>query len=517
MHVNPHGGLAEGQCTPAEQIPLELFNPKIEASSARPAPLETEFDDLDAGQDRTNYTFQYNPTARRLSSCAIALSYMFMDISAIAVCGIIPILAYLKGDYKVYTFHINAITVGLLAFLALSKVLGLYRTPTILEGRRAVLGLTAALLLTFFALLIAAAATKTTDAYSRVWFFTWIAASIALTVALRAGALSLVNARLSSGACQQSALVVTCGIGSLSTDVLASATHNRIRALGHIKADRLEHVPDLGRFIQKFNPEIVIFDVPWADIEVASARLALLSRYAVEVLLLPRVGGALHPIIDCQQFGTHVFLRTSRAPIRDWDRVYKRLEDLTIAVIALSVTSPLLLLVAAAIKLDSKGPVLFKQRRAGFNGSLIEVWKFRSMYVDATDPDASHQTSKDDMRVTRVGRFIRRNSLDEFPQLYNVIRGEMSIVGPRPHALKTSVDGKPLDTIVEEYAFRHRVKPGITGWAQVNDARGEMVSVDQVKKRVTYDLYYINNWSILLDIKIILITMFKLARGDGAY
>jgi lipopolysaccharide/colanic/teichoic acid biosynthesis glycosyltransferase len=173
--------------------------------------------------------------------------------------------------------------------------------------------------------------------------------------------------------------------------------------------------------------------------------------------------------------------------------------------------------IALAIKLGSSGPVLFKQKRQGFNNNLIEVWKFRSMHAQMEDPDCEVQTTRDDPRVTRLGRFLRRTSLDELPQLFNVLRGDMSIVGPRPHALATKADGQLFEEIVDSYAARHRVKPGITGWAQVNGWRGETDTLDKIRNRVEYDLYYIDNWSIWLDFFIIAKTVMVLFRDEKAF
>jgi lipopolysaccharide/colanic/teichoic acid biosynthesis glycosyltransferase len=174
-------------------------------------------------------------------------------------------------------------------------------------------------------------------------------------------------------------------------------------------------------------------------------------------------------------------------------------------------------LTALAIRLESAGPVLFRQTRLGFNDQPIEIWKFRSMYHSARDLDAARQTSADDPRVTRVGRFIRRNSLDELPQIFNVLQGRMSVVGPRPHALKTSARGALLEEVVEHYGARHRVKPGMTGWAQVNGLRGEIDSEEKIRRRVEHDVFYIDNWSLWFDIKVIFMTAIMVFTDDKAY
>lgn len=210
-------------------------------------------------------------------------------------------------------------------------------------------------------------------------------------------------------------------------------------------------------------------------------------------------------------------LRVTQKPIEGWGYVLKWIEDKLIAVIAILLLSPVLLLVAIAIRLESKGPILFRQSRYGFNNKLIEVFKFRSMYHEKRDAHAEVQTVKHDSRVTRVGRLIRRTSLDELPQLFNVLRGEMSIVGPRPHAVRTKAAGRLFEDVVKEYAVRHKIKPGITGWAQVHGWRGETDTEEKIKKRVECDLYYIENWSIQLDIEIILRTAFAVFSSKGAY
>ena len=177
-----------------------------------------------------------------------------------------------------------------------------------------------------------------------------------------------------------------------------------------------------------------------------------------------------------------------------------------------------MLLTAIAIKLDSRGPVLFKQKRYGFNNELIEVYKFRSMYVDQCDATASKLVQKDDPRVTRVGAFIRKTSIDELPQLFNVVfKGNLSLVGPRPHAVHAKAEDRLYDEAVDGYFARHRVKPGITGWAQISGWRGETDTNEKIQRRVEHDLYYIENWSVLFDLYILAKTPLALARAENAY
>jgi putative colanic acid biosynthesis UDP-glucose lipid carrier transferase len=187
--------------------------------------------------------------------------------------------------------------------------------------------------------------------------------------------------------------------------------------------------------------------------------------------------------------------------------------DYTLTLVALVLLAPLFLAIAIAIKLDSPGPVFFRQRRDGYNGSVIRVLKFRTMTVTEDGP-VIRQAVPDDPRITRVGRFLRRTSLDELPQLFTVLSGEMSLVGPRPHAV---AHGREYARLLDQYVLRHRMKPGLTGWAQVNGYRGATEDPELMRKRVEHDIYYIENWSIWLDIEILIRTVLVVLRGHNAY
>jgi putative colanic acid biosynthesis UDP-glucose lipid carrier transferase len=191
----------------------------------------------------------------------------------------------------------------------------------------------------------------------------------------------------------------------------------------------------------------------------------------------------------------------------------KKVEDIILSLIFFLLSLPLMIVVAIGIKLSSPGPVLFKQRRYGLNGETIQVLKFRTMTTQ-DDGEVVVQVKRNDQRVTTLGKFLRRTSLDELPQFLNVIQGCMSIVGPRPHAISHNEHYRKL---INGYMLRHKVKPGITGWAQVNGFRGETDTLDKMKSRIDYDLYYINHWSIWLDLKIILMTIVNGFTGKSAY
>jgi len=210
-------------------------------------------------------------------------------------------------------------------------------------------------------------------------------------------------------------------------------------------------------------------------------------------------------------------LNMARRPIREPQRILKGAIDRVLAGLALLTLSPLLLLVSALIRLDSPGPILFRQSRQGLGDTLFDVYKFRTMYHDRGDTRGRQQTQRSDPRVTKLGAVLRRTSIDELPQLLNVLRGEMSLVGPRPHTPHMLVGDKRIFDIIDEYSFRHRVKPGITGLAQVKGYRGAVDTPEHLRTRIDYDLYYIDHWSLWLDLKIIFRTALICFRGANAY
>jgi Undecaprenyl-phosphate glucose phosphotransferase len=233
----------------------------------------------------------------------------------------------------------------------------------------------------------------------------------------------------------------------------------------------------------------------------------------IPVTLIPNAATSELVRQPWHQIGHSIAIELQRPPLSTAERAFKRAFDILTASCGLVMFMPLLALVALAIKIDSPGPILFKQTRHGFNGKAFKICKFRSMSV-LDDGTTIKQATLADSRVTRVGALIRKTSIDEIPQLINVLRGEMSVIGPRPHAV--AHDDYYLKQI-DKYAFRHHVKPGITGWAQVHGLRGETRTLDKMLQRVEYDLWYINNWSFWLDLVIILRTLGEVVRGENAY
>ncbi len=234
-----------------------------------------------------------------------------------------------------------------------------------------------------------------------------------------------------------------------------------------------------------------------------------LRSVLADVYVMPQLVHGIDATVPVEVVGPVSLMVLKRRPLNDWQMVGKSAFDLMVGFAVFVALLPALLLVAALIKLESPGPILFCQPRLGFNNRHFTVFKFRSMYADKTDSMAERQTERDDPRITRVGKWIRKLSIDELPQLINVMRGEMSLVGPRPHAPHTRAAGKLLDDALAEYAIRHQVKPGITGWAQVNGSRGELVTHEDLRRRVELDLDYIQRWSMWFDIKIMFLTIMR--------
>ncbi len=387
-----------------------------------------------------------------------------------------------------------------------------------------------ALVAAFALLLSVAFALKISDFYSRVWLVSWFISS---AVALSAARLTFGHriARLAQrGRFANRTVIVGTGPQADRLAIhLAEVDPLLTRILGFIEPDwepdrprRRDHgiLGGLDALIQMVrNDEVdqIFIALPWNDAKGLRQVTHRLAMTPVSIRLAPDLAGFEFTGRSFTEVAGLSMLPLFDRPISGWSRLLKAVEDKVLALGLLVLLAPVLILTAVAVRLGSPGPVLFKQQRFGFNDQLIEIWKFRTMYHHLADHSADQLATKNDARVTPVGRFLRRMSLDELPQLFNVLRGEMSLVGPRPHAMAAKAGGRLYDDVVDSYAARHRVKPGITGWAQVNGWRGETDTFDKIEKRVEHDLYYIDNWSVWLDFLIIAKTVMVLFRGEKAY
>ena len=282
---------------------------------------------------------------------------------------------------------------------------------------------------------------------------------------------------------------------------------------------KLGKVDDIIEFARRTRIDLVLFALPISAETRILEMLKKLWVLPVDIRLSAHTNKLRFRPRSYSYLGKVPTLDVFEAPITDWDLVLKWTFDRFVGGLILLAALPLMGLVALAIKLDSPGPVLFRQKRFGFNNERIDVFKFRSLFHDQADPLAKQVVTKNDSRVTRIGRFIRKTSLDELPQLFNVVfKGNLSLVGPRPHAVQGRLQSQLFDEAVDGYFARHRVKPGITGWAQVNGWRGEVDSEEKIQKRVEFDLYYIENWSVLFDLYILVKTPIALmTKNENAY
>ncbi|ACA19318.1 Undecaprenyl-phosphate glucose phosphotransferase [Methylobacterium sp. 4-46] len=270
---------------------------------------------------------------------------------------------------------------------------------------------------------------------------------------------------------------------------------------------------DVVDFVRAHDVEEILLVIPWNRSELIFEVQGQLQVLPVSVKLAPdmRANQVLsHPAFN---FGPIRVIELQRAPLSVTEQCAKNLMDRVLAAAGLFFLAPLMAIVALAIRLESKGPVLFRQTRTGFNGRPFTIFKFRTM-TTCDNGAVIVQATRGDRRVTALGRWLRKSSIDELPQLLNVLRGEMSIVGPRPHAL---AHDNEYNRLIASYAARHKMKPGITGWAQVNGLRGETPELRMMKQRVDSDLWYIESWSIWLDIRIILLTVLRVLKSESAY
>jgi Undecaprenyl-phosphate glucose phosphotransferase len=370
-------------------------------------------------------------------------------------------------------------------------------------------------------------ALKTDQTLESTWALDWLVAAVGMLGLSRILVVWLLRRWDQLGCFTRSLAVV--GDPELGYGIIARAAENpEYRVVGlyedQIKLSGGDIIPSAGQIddlIARGRQECIddiVIAVPMNDAERITDLTRKLSVTVSDIYLatdITSVCGSAREIVDVAD---EPAVLVKQRPLKDWDALQKRAFDVVFASVILLFLAPFMGIIALLIKIDSPGPVLFRQPRFGFNNTLFSVYKFRTMHHDMTDLLADQQTKKNDKRITRVGKWLRKLSLDELPQLQNVILGEMSLVGPRPHAPNTKAGGRRFTEIMaEEYALRHRVRPGITGWAQVNGWRGETQTVEQLEKRVACDLHYIENWSLFFDIKILLLTVRRGIASPQAY
>jgi Undecaprenyl-phosphate glucose phosphotransferase len=476
--------------------------------------------------------FRFHDRSSLVSLVVIRGAVRTLELAIIVLLGLLIALLYVEEPVVAgrASFLIAVALTGLAAVAAF-ELLQLYALPAfasfIRQMPRLLLGWTAA-----FALLLAGVFfLKMGHEFSRVWFALWYASGAIALMGERLAVATIVRHWTRQGRLYRRAAIYGGGtlteklIGELEIDVDSDV---RIMGVFDDRGDdrvdriisgypRIGGLRELVDFARKTRLDLVIVALPITAEKRLLQVTRLLSVLPAEVKLPARATELRFTRNTYSHVGNVAMIDLLEKPIADWGTVAKWAFDKIVGLLALILLAPVMLAVAAAIKLDSPGPVLFRQKRHGFNNELIEIFKFRSMYVERCDANAAKLVTKHDPRVTRIGRFIRRTSLDELPQLFNVIAGSLSLVGPRPHALEAKAAGRLYDSVVDGYFARHKVKPGITGWAQIHGWRGETDTPEKLQKRVEHDIYYIENWSLLLDAFILMKTPFALLKSGNAY
>jgi Undecaprenyl-phosphate glucose phosphotransferase len=427
--------------------------------------------------------------------------------------------------------NLFATAAAILFTLAFFQAADVYQVPVMRQGIAQLGRVAAGWTLVFAMFAVLRSITGIGGALTDTWIGAWYALSLTGFCLSRLVVCQLVRRWMTSGRLERRAIIVGGGTAAqeLIHDLEAQAD-NDIRICG-IFDDRsndrsppvvagypkLGNISALVEFARLARIDMLIVCIPLRAEKRVLELLKKLWILPVDIRLSAHTDKVRFRNRGASFIGTVPFVDVVEKPIADWDLVAKRIFDLVFATIAIVTLFPVMIAAAIAIKLDSRGPVLFRQKRYGFNNEVIEILKFRSMYMEMADPEARKVVTRGDPRVTRVGRFIRKTSIDELPQLFNVLGGSLSLVGPRPHAVNAHTDNKTWDDVVDGYFARHKVKPGVTGWAQINGWRGEVDTPEKIQKRVECDVYYIENWSVLFDLKILVMTPFSLLNTENAY
>ena len=468
---------------------------------------------------------------RPISPVVLVGLVRMVDFLVLMVCGLAIYFYYLWPAFGLMWQYVPAIVIGSALCVFLMQAFDGYNVSAFrvffIQFGRIFLAWT--MVFAFFAL--AVFFTKTGADFSRLWLGSWYAGGLALMALGRAFLTQSVVQWTRDGRLERRAVIV--GGGDVAADLINSLENQRdndIRICGVFddrKDDRSPEVvagyPKLGtvdeliEFSRITRLDMLIVALPLTAEKRVLQMLRKLWVLPLDVRLSAHTNKLRFRPRSYSYIGSVPFLDVLDKPIADWDSLMKRLFDISISLAALALLSPVMIATAIAVKATSRGPVLFRQNRYGFNNELIGIYKFRSMYTDMCDANATRLVTKGDPRVTPVGRFIRRTSIDELPQLFNVLRGELSLVGPRPHATHAKAEDRLYDEVVDSYFARHKVKPGITGWAQINGWRGETDTAEKIQKRVEHDIYYIENWSLLFDLYIVAATPFSLIKTENAY
>ena len=462
---------------------------------------------------------------------AIVLSIRVIEFLVVVVSGLIVIQALVPADALEDVVYSRIVFVGAVAFAVLAETVGSYDVEAQFSLRKAWQRVATAWITTALFLLTLGFLLKTSDAVSRAWAVGWFAAGGVLLLVVRLAMTIWVRRMKRRGTFNQRVAIFGAGPqGQRLADYILNTDKLTISIVGFFDDRRDGRVPaaahgiavlgDLAALVDTIRDgriDQVIVALPWSAETRLQQVVSRLALTPVRIRLAPDLASFVFARRPVVLLGEMPVMTLFERPISGIDAWAKVAEDRILAALALTVFAIPMLLIALAIRLDSPGPVFFRQPREGFNNRPFRVYKFRTMFHNRAQHTEIVQASRRDPRVTRVGAILRRTSLDELPQLFNVMQGEMSLVGPRPHAASTRAGGRLFSDVLASYAARHKVKPGITGWAQVCGWRGETDTEDKLVKRFEHDLYYIENWSIWFDFYVLARTVVALVVPTNAF
>lgn len=466
------------------------------------------------------------------SSATLPGLVLLLDALAIAGAGVASVLALPGGAAGHPDDQVLCIGVVLVASLVLLKRSGHYQIETVMRPVAPAEGVSLAVFGAVLLFLGLAFLLKLPESFSRVWIVGFGAGATVLVTGLRAAVRRGAEALSRRGVIGRTIVVLGGGeqarqflrrIGAVQPPFTrvggvflprtggSGASVEGCAVIGG--PDALIEAARAGRI------DDVVVALPWREHRRLSRTVERLRELPVAIYMASDLVGYHVPLRPAPvEFSGLPLFEVAPRPISGWSSVVKRIEDLVLGSLILVALAPVLGLIALAIRLDSPGPVLFRQKRLGFNNQVFSIYKFRSMHHrQSAEPATGRvepQATRHDPRITRIGRLIRRTSLDELPQLLNVLEGSMSLVGPRPHALSHNAE---YGRRIRGYFARHKVKPGMTGWAQVNGLRGETARLGLMKERVRHDSHYVDNWSVLLDLRILFMTALVLPFQRSAY
>ncbi len=469
-----------------------------------------------------------SPHSLALSSEVTASIFYFLDALFVMVLGVILHQLLIGGnilEQADYQFPI----IFLSFIIVLVQHYGrLYQFNALLDPVKTLHRILLSVAISFLLLFAILFSLKASELYSRLWVFSYGTGCIVGISFIRLISFFIISYLAKKKVLCRNVLILGCN--KQAEHLIAKLKNvkpnlNNVIGIFDDRKDRvapeLNGVPVLGtqddliEYVRKNDINDVIVTLPWNADERLLSIIAKLRELPVHINLGADLVTFRFPYRPSPNHFIGVpMMEVISAPLAGWNSLIKNFEDKVLGFIILILFSPVLLAVAIAIKLESPGPVFFKQKRYGYNNKVFEIYKFRSMYHKNIPERVTKQATKDDPRITRVGRFIRKTSLDELPQLFNVMNGSMSLVGPRPHAMDHNEEYSEL---IDGYFARHRVKPGITGWAQVHGLRGETDTLEKMEARVNYDTYYAENWSLQLDFQILVMTAFVGFVHKNAY